>query len=170
MGDKAMFCSSCGASLEEAAASPTNDKAVNENAAPGSDNETESSANQTPPYQYRPPYQPYDPKDHTPEFDPADIADNKLFASLPYFLGIVGIIAALLVQGSPYTRFHVKNEVRLLIASLLACIPLLVPVIGWIVSGIALTVLCVLKIIVIIEVLQGKAKEIPIISDIGFLK
>ncbi|MBQ7582977.1 MAG: zinc ribbon domain-containing protein, partial [Lachnospiraceae bacterium] len=119
---------------------------------------------------YQQPYKAYDPTDHTADFDPADIADNKLIASMPYFLGIIGVIAALLVPGSPFTRYHIKHELRFIIATVLACIPLLVPVIGWILGGLALTVIAVLKIMAMIWVLQGKAKDIPIISSIGFLQ
>ncbi len=119
---------------------------------------------------YQQPYTAYDPKDHTSEFDPRDIEDNKLYASLPYFFGIVGVITALLVRESPFTRFHIKNELRLLIASVIACVPFIIPILGWIVGGVCLAILGVLKIIAIVWVLQGKAKEIPIISNIGFLK
>ncbi len=183
MDDNARFCSVCG--LEMADVKPENESTedrADEGAAAGKEQFHKATNNnqggfsqeqsrQVPPLnQYRPPYQTYDPKDHTSEFDPADIADNKLFAALPYFLGLAGVIAALLVQGSPYTRFHIKNEIRFLIASILACIPLLVPVLGWIVCGLALTVIGVLKIVAMVEVLQGKAKEIPIISNISFLR
>lgn len=56
--------------------------------------------------------QPYvDPKDHSTEFDGKDIADHKLFAMLPYLLGILGTIVALLVaKDSPYVGFHVREE------------------------------------------------------------
>ena len=119
---------------------------------------------------YQQPYQAYDPKDHTSDFDPADIEENKLFAAMPYFLGIVGVIAALLVHDSPFTRYHIKHELRFLIISVLACVPLVVPIVGWIVGGIALTIIGVLKIIAMVWVLQGKAKDIPLISSIGFLR
>ena len=60
--------------------------------------------------------QPYvDPKDHSAEFDGKDIADHKLFAMLPYLLGILGTIVALLVaKDSPYVGFHVREGIRIL--------------------------------------------------------
>ena len=112
----------------------------------------------------------YDPNDHTGEFDPKDIADNKLYAALPYFFGILGIIPALLVKDSPFTEFHVKASIRLTLASILLVVPCIIPILGWIVSGIGYIVLMVLYIMAIVWVLQGKAKDIPIISKIGFLK
>ena len=42
----------------------------------------------------QPPYQ-FDPYDHTTEFDPKDISDNKVIAMLCYLLGTVGVIIAL---------------------------------------------------------------------------
>lgn len=192
MGDKAMFCSSCGASMAEEVSASVEEQVKDESVPEAAeDTSKQVSANEQfqeepnssdgqfrqeqyrqspPPGQYRPQYQPYDPKDHTSEFDPADIADNKLFAAIPYFLGMIGVIAALLVQDSPYTKFHVKNEIRFLIAAMLACIPMLVPVLGWILSGLAFVVIAALKILAVIQVLQGKAKEIPIIGSISFLR
>ena len=43
--------------------------------------------------------------DHTAEFDPKDVSDNKVIAMLVYLLSVVGILIALLSQnsyGSPY--------------------------------------------------------------------
>lgn len=117
---------------------------------------------------YQIPY--IDPSDHTKEFDPRDIADNKLFAVLPYFTSILGIIAALMIRESAYTRFHVKNVIRLHICLILCCIPSIIPIVGWIVTAIGFAVIGVLSIIGIVNVFQGKAKDLPIISNIGFLK
>ena len=59
-----------------------------------------------------PPYgAPYvDPKDHTAEFTPQDISEHKVFAMLPYLLGTIGIIIALLAaKDSKYIMFHVRE-------------------------------------------------------------
>lgn len=42
----------------------------------------------------------YDPYDHTAEFDPKDISDNKVFAMLCYLMDFIGIIVALLATHS----------------------------------------------------------------------
>ena len=34
------------------------------------------------------------PKDHTAEYDKADVEKNKLFALIPHFIGLLGIVAA----------------------------------------------------------------------------
>lgn len=112
----------------------------------------------------------FDPSDHTNEFDPRDIADNKLFAVLPYFTFILGIIVALLVRESAYTKFHAKNAIRIEIALILALIPSIVPVVGWLVTGILLVIISIVKILAIVSCFQGQAKDLPIIGNIAFLK
>ena len=112
----------------------------------------------------------FDPSDHTGEFDPRDIADNKLFAVLPYFTFILGIIVALLVRESAFTKFHAKNAIRIEIAFILAVIPAIVPVVGWLVTAALMVVISVVKIIAIVNCFQGKAKELPVIGNIEFLK
>ncbi len=121
--------------------------------------------------QYQQPYAAYDPKDHTKEFDPQDIADNKLFAVLPYlFSCIVGIFVAMYVKDSAFVKFHLKNAIRLDIATVLTVLLCVVPFIGWIAAIVCGLILEVVEIIAIVWVFQGKAKELPIISSIGFLK
>ncbi len=121
--------------------------------------------------QYQQPYVAYDPKDHTNEFDPQDIADNKLFAVLPYlFSCIVGIFVGMYVKDSAFVKFHLKNAIRLDIATVLTIILCVVPFIGWIAAIVCGLILEVVEIIAIVWVFQGKAKELPIISSIGFLK
>ncbi len=121
--------------------------------------------------QYQQQYVAFDPKDHTSEFDPKDIADNKLFAILPYFFScIAGIIVGIYVKDSEYVKFHIKNSIRLDLSGLLLLVVAIIPFIGWIVAIIGAIVLVVIDIICIVWAFQGKAKEIPIISSIGFLK
>ena len=119
---------------------------------------------------YQNQYRSYDPSDHTAEFDPRDIADNKLFAVIPYFTLLYGLIIALLCKESAFTKFHAKNAIRLKIAGFLALIPAIIPILGWFVSLILFLILLVINIIAIIQCFQGKAKDLPIISNIGFLR
>jgi uncharacterized membrane protein len=53
---------------------------------------------------------------------------------------------------------------------LLSLLFAIIPIIGWLVAGVLFVVLVVINIIAIVWALQGKAKELPIISGIGFLK
>ena len=122
-----------------------------------------------------PPYgAPYvDPKDHTAEFTPQDISEHKVFAMLPYLLGTIGIIIALLAaKDSKYIMFHVREALKLTvcailvgIVSLLLCWTVIVPMAG----GVCAIIILVVKIICFFQICSGKAKEAAIVSSFGFL-
>ena len=82
--------------------------------------------NAIPPQQNAVPPQPafapaYDPYDHTAEFDPKDISDNKVFAMICYLMGFIGIIVALLAtNSSKYAMFHVRQALKIEVASILS--------------------------------------------------
>ncbi len=115
-----------------------------------------------------------DPADHTAEFDPADISQNKVLAMAPYLLGWIGIIITLLASGtSPYAAFHVKQALKIQIcATLLSLIAgvLAFTIIVPIVAAVAILVLGVVQIICFFQVCAGKAKEPPIVAKLAFLK
>lgn len=114
--------------------------------------------------------------DHTAEFSPAEVADNKLFAALIYALSIVGVVIALLANinnKSEYLKFHIKQGLKLFIAnmivtvaSLVLCWTFIVPFAGAICSLIILVV----DVICFVQTLRNKSVEPPIISGLGFLK
>lgn len=112
--------------------------------------------------------------DHTAEFDPKDISDNKVVAMLPYLSDFIGIvIAALIAKDSAYVSFHVRQALKLNVVSTLIGIisalliwTFIVPIAG----GICLAIITVLKIIAFFQVCGGKAKEPAIISNLKFLK
>ncbi len=121
--------------------------------------------------QYQQPYMTYDPNDHTSEFDPQDIADNKLFAVIPYlFSSFMGIVVGIYLKESAFMKFHIKNAIRFDIALILSLLLMIIPFLGWIAAAICGLVLSVIKIIAIVWVFQGKAKDLPVISSIAFLK
>lgn len=115
----------------------------------------------------------FDPKDHTAEYDPKDISDNKVMAMLPYLLGTVGIIIALLAsRESAYTSFHVHQALKITVVNVLVGIitallfwTIIVPIAG----GICMIILLVVRIICFFQICSGKAKEAPIVSSFGFL-
>ncbi len=116
----------------------------------------------------------YDPFDHTAEFDPKDISDNKVFAMLGYLLGIFGIIISLLAsRTSEYTMFHIRQALKFMVVNILMLICTLLLFWTFIVP-IAYTVMAVvlgvIKIICFFQICQGKAKEPAIIRSIGFLR
>ena len=123
---------------------------------------------QQPPYRYQ---QAPDPKDHTAEFDPQDISDNKVFAMAAYLMGTLGAIIALLAaQKSPYAMFHVRQALKISMCEILLVIIAIIPIVGWIFSGVCTIILLVVRIILFFQVCHGKAKEAPIVGSLGFLK
>ena len=179
VADDAAFCNNCGSSLVNNTASEPaqNTATVNTDAANGPAPAPAPVPTPAPqpqmqqPYGQQPQYAAYDPADHTSEFDPRDIADNKLFAVIPYFLGILaGIVVGIYVKESPFVKFHIKNAIRLEIATIIALLFAIIPFIGWVVAIVLCLILSVISIIAIVWALQGKAKDLPLVSSIGFLK
>ncbi len=125
------------------------------------------------------PQQPYyapvvDPYDHTAEFDPKDISDNKVVSMLVYLMGWIGIIIALLASNtSRYASFHVRQALKFVVIETLSglcaailCWTFIVPI----AAGIFAVVLWVIKIICFFSICNGKAKEPAIIRSFGFLR
>lgn len=114
-----------------------------------------------------------DPKDHTAEFTPQDISEHKVFAMLPYLLGTIGIIIALLAaKDSDYIMFHVRQALKITVCTVL--VGIITAVLFWtvivpIAAAVCAIILLVVKIICFFQVCSGKAKEAAIISSFGFL-
>ena len=169
MADGSAFCTKCGASLAAGAQQgmPQGNPNPNPQGMPyGTPNPQMN--NGMPQQQY------YDPKDHTAEFDAKDISDNKVMAMLPYLMGTIGIIIALLAsRESAYTYFHVRQALKITVTTLLVgiitailCWTVIVPIAG----GVCAVILFVVRIICFFQVCSGKAKEPAIVSSFGFLK
>jgi len=92
---------------------------------------------------------------------------GKSIAWLSYF-GILVIIPILLQKDNPYTKYHVKQGLMLLIASIiwsfLSFVLGLVPIIGWIIYLLGWLFLFILTVIGIINALQGKEQPLPLIG------
>ena len=123
--------------------------------------------------QYTPPYGQGDSFDHTSEFDPNDIKEHKVYCMLIYLMGTVGIIIALLGGAdSEYTKFHVREGLKIAVANMLAALAtiflfwtLIIPLI----TSIFMTILMVVKVICFVRICKGKAIETPIIRGFKFL-
>ena len=155
------FCSNCGTQIPEGTTFCANCG-------------TPVGAPQQAPVQPVVPAPVFDPADHTAEFDPQDISDNKVLAMTPYILSTAGVIIALLAgQQSPYVMFHARQALKLDIVTILLsiitavlCWTIIVPIAG----GIAVTALVVIRIIAFFQVCKGQAKEPAIIKNLKFLK
>lgn len=120
-----------------------------------------------------------DPYDHTAEFDPADISENKVICMCIYLLGWLGIlIAAIMSKESPFTAFHIRQRMKYSVVFMLIYI---FYAFGWIALGYVLglgliavsvlvPVLFIFMIISFVQVCQGKAKEPLLIRKLTFLK
>lgn len=163
--ENGIFCAACGAPVA-AQAQPTRIP------------EQPAAQPQAPEQQPQPPVYPqqpvYDPADHTAEFDPEDISQNKVIAMAAYILGTVGIIIALLAAPqSKYAAFHSRQALKLdivstllLIVSAVLAFTFIVPIAG----AVCIAILFVVRIICFFQVCSGKAKDAAIIGKLPFLK
>ena len=150
------FCPNCGSPLEPDAVSCPN----------CGDPLTQQAVPAPTPY--------VDPTDHTGEYDAADVSENKVIAMLPYVLGIVGLVIALLVRSdSPYAGFHVRQYLKICICeaitailSAVLCWTILVPIAG----GVCVLILLVVRVICFFQICKGQAKEPAIVCKLSFLK
>lgn len=109
--------------------------------------------------------------DHTAEFDPKDISDNKVIAMCPYLFSVFGVlIAQISSKDSPYVAFHVRQAIKIWICFILSIFMMYIPILGWIAAPVCVLILTVVLIISFFSVCSGKAKEVPIISGLKFLK
>lgn len=153
MNDDLAFCPNCGNPMGGPAPMPQ---------------QQQQWQQQPMPMQYVPEF------DHTAEFDPKDISDNKVLAMLPYLMGPIGIIIALLAsRESAYAYFHVRQALKMNVciillglASALLCLTFIVPIAAFI----CICIIGVLEIIAFFQVCSGKAKEPAIIRSLNFLK
>lgn len=150
------FCPSCGAPIGQSAQPPQADGGFAAKAA---------DLNHTP--------------DTTAAFDPDDIAKNKGLAALSY-LTVLVLVPLLAAKDSKYARFHANQGLVLLlveVAYFIVCVILnliksFVPLLNIpfsIVTTLLEIALCVLIILGIVNAVQGKAKELPVIGGIRLL-
>ena len=119
-------------------------------------------------------YAPVDPYDHTHEFDPKDISDNKVVCMLMYLAGYLGILVALLMSNSSkYVAFHLRQvlkfEVATILVGILGAIGAII-IIGPFLAGIAILVLSVIRVICFFQICSGQAMEPAFIRDLMFMK
>ena len=164
--DGSKFCDKCGAPVGDTTSQDTN-KAKNISDSVGDLGAKIADFNNTP--------------DHTSEYDQTDITNNKAFAALAY-LGILVLIPILAAPNSKFAKFHSNQGLTLLIVNVILSIALSIVknimeaiadplgkiflVINWAVG----ILIIVLAIIGIVNAVQGKAKELPIIGKIRLIK
>lgn len=118
----------------------------------------------------------FDTKDETADFDKKDIEDNMAMGILAY-IGILVLIPMLAAKESKYAKYHTNQGFTLFLfgfcTSVVCWILSLIPYVGIVFTILgSLVSLCffALMIIGIVNVVQGKAKELPFIGKYRFLK
>lgn len=106
-----------------------------------------------------------DTPDTTANYDPRDIADNKLMAILCY-LGILWLIPFLAAKESPFVKYHLNQGLLVLILGIIVAIISWIPVVGWLCG----VVVFALAVIGIVNVVNGKAQELPVIGKYTLMK
>ena len=152
------FCKNCGAELEEGAKfCPSCGKSTTEEAPKAEESFADKVAglNNTP--------------DTTTEYDPKDIEDNKVMALLAY-IGILFLVPLLAAKDSKFAKFHTNQGIVLFIAVIILGVVMAIPILGWIVGAVGGVITLVLAIIGIVNAVQGRAKELPIIGKFKILK
>ena len=107
--------------------------------------------------------------DTTADYDKKDIEDNKLMGVLAY-IGILFLVPLFAAKDSKFAKFHTNQGILLFIVGVAGAIVGLLPIIGWILAPIISLATLALTILGIVNVCQGKAKELPIIGKYKILK
>ncbi len=148
--DNVKFCPGCGAAMEAQAATEENEQATAQQAPP---------TTETPPKNAG--------KDHTAEFDPKDIEANKAMGLLGYIIFFVPLLAA---KESAFARYHANQGFVLFLAAVIGSVLACIPILGWILAPLLYLGIGVLSILGIINALNGKAKDLPVIGKFKIFK
>lgn len=120
-------------------------------------------------------------KDETDSYDFSDINNNKVLAALSY-IGILFIVPLLAAPQSRFAKFHANQGLVLFIMGIVVnIVSSVVSTVAYFIGdalgaligvlfGVVNIVLFVLMIMGIVNVVKGKAKELPIIGGIRIFK
>lgn len=101
-------------------------------------------------------------------FTAEDIEKNKVISGLAYIIFFLPLIVC---SESPFGRFHSNQALVLFITGVVGSIVLgIVPVIGWILLPFFSIAVFILGIMGLINGLNGKAKELPLIGKYTIIK
>ena len=157
--DNAKFCPGCGQAVEAPATEQIKTEATEQpkaEQAQGQQNDLSAkiaNLNNT--------------KDTTDQFDKDDIEKNKAMGLLAYILFFIPLLAA---KDSPFARYHANQGLVLFLCGLISSVLWIIPILRWIIAPILSIVITVLAVIGIINAVNGKAKELPIIGKFKILK
>ena len=81
------------------------------------------------------------------------------------YIWILFIIPLLIAKDDAFVKYHVKQGIALFIAELILMAVGMVPLLGWVLAPIGGIITLILAIIGIVNVLQGKEVELPIVGQ-----
>lgn len=109
-------------------------------------------------------------QESTTAFAPEDIEKNKVMSALAY-LGILFFLPLVTCPESQFGKFHANQGLLLLLAWLAGTIVFtIIPIIGWILLPVYSLAIFILFLFGLINTLNGKAVELPLIGKIRILK
>lgn len=118
------------------------------------------------------PQQAYEQFTNTPDssydFDAVDVETHKGICVLCY-LGLLLLIPLLMYKDSPYVRYHCNQGLILLIFSVIVSAVAAIPILGWIITIIGGIFSFVLFIIGIVNTVNGRCRELPLIGRFRIL-
>jgi len=95
-------------------------------------------------------------------FDPEDVEKNKTMAGLAYFIFFLPLVVC---PESRFGKFHANQALVLLLVYIAVSVALtFVPVIGWFILPFFALFVLVLAIIGLLNGLNGRARELPLIG------
>lgn len=97
---------------------------------------------------------------------PPKQGDNNMVAIFAY-LGIFIVIPFLVAKDDPFVKFHIKQGLALLIFAIAASIIAIIPILGWLIGILAWLMTLVLVIIGIMNVVNAKQKDLPLIGKLA---
>ncbi len=112
--------------------------------------------------------------DHTSEFSTKEIEDNKIICAISYIAILFWLPLVAGTKNSKYCRFHVNQSIVLaitsIILSIIGMILGIIPILGDILGALLSLASFLLFIFGLVNTVQGKAKELPLIGGIKIIK
>ena len=102
-------------------------------------------------------------------FSKKDKDENKAMAILSY-IGILSLIPYITEKKSKWVRYNAIQGLNIFIVSLIGSVVGIIPVLGWIASGVISIFTFVISIMGIVNVCNGEAKELPLMNNFKFIK
>jgi uncharacterized membrane protein len=98
------------------------------------------------------------------EFDPKDIEENRVLASLSYIC-ILFIVPLIVKRESKFCVENAKQGLVLFIAEIIVWVLSYIPILGWIIGIICGAALFIIALIAFIYTISGKFWKVPFVYD-----